>query len=472
MNSPGRDLLTRALLASCLWLLFSTTGNAADIALVGGTLIDVDHFGASAHDLPDATVLLHDRVISAVGARNAVAVPAGAKIVDVRGRYLIPGLIDGFAAQRSQAQANAHLAMGVTTIVGLTDDRRGLLMRGQPEPHVKVLEQVDGYDQSGLDPPAQTVGELRARARRLSEAELSAYVDAKAWDGVAVLLLMYPLELEQVNAIVAAARRHGLATIGELGHASYVAAARAGVQAFVHLNRIASELAPPDLRRAIADDPFPANSSPLRLRFETFLSQLTATQPDMAGYATEIAGAGAALMPTTTLFVAGTSLSAHNPWNSPIGPLIDPHDVHAPLERSTGSQPLYMRMPPAARAASLRGSRALLDSQAAFVKVGVHYLAASGTTAFGVLPGDGLHWEMQLLTQLGLTARQALAAATANYSAIFGWTDRGLIAPGRLADLVVLRDDPSVAIERSSSIERVYLAGEEIDRSRLLHPDP
>lgn len=67
-------------------------------------------------------------------------------------------------AQRSQGQANAHLAMGVTTIVGLSDDRRGLLMEGDPEPHIKRLEDVTGYDLSQVDPAPQTIeGFVRSR---------------------------------------------------------------------------------------------------------------------------------------------------------------------------------------------------------------------------------------------------------------------------------------------------------------------
>ena len=104
----------------------SLAGNPTGLALVGGTVVDVANFGETTADLVDSTVLIHDQFIAAVGPRSDVAIPPGTTVVDVQGQYIIPGLIDGFAAQRSQGQANAHLAMGVTTIVGMSDDRRGL----------------------------------------------------------------------------------------------------------------------------------------------------------------------------------------------------------------------------------------------------------------------------------------------------------------------------------------------------------
>jgi hypothetical protein len=445
---------------------------SADIALIGGTIVDVNDGGRSANDLQDATLLIRGRLIVAVGKRSDVRVSPDARIIDVTGRYLIPGLIDGFSAQRSQGQANAHLAMGVTTIVGLSDPRRGLLMDADPEPHVKKLAAVFGYDEGRMDPPWDTIGELRARGRRLSPRELGAYVDVKSWEGFELLLVMYPMDIAQIRAVVAAAKRHHIVTIGEIGHASYVDAAKAGVHAFVHMSRIASELAPPALRSAIADDPFPENSSTLRRSYETFLAGLDANSKAVQAYAAALGRTPVALIPTMTLFVAGTPLDRHNPWTSEIGALIDPHDVHAPLDRTSGAQPNSRRMPPGLEELSLSRSASLLAIQPVFSNSGIPFLAASGATAFGVLPGDGLHWELRLLTRIGLTPRQALAAATSNYARAYGWTDRGQLQPGRLADVVVLTANPTVSIDYARSIERLFLAGQELDRDALLAPPP
>ena len=121
--------MTRFLAATVLAVLpcVSLAGTPVELALVGATVVDVGNFGETTADLADATVLIHDQLIAAVGPRSAIVIPPGAQVVDVHGQYIIPGLIDGFAAQRSQGQANAHLAMGVTTIVGMSDDLRDAL---------------------------------------------------------------------------------------------------------------------------------------------------------------------------------------------------------------------------------------------------------------------------------------------------------------------------------------------------------
>jgi len=75
-----------------------------DLALVGATIVDVGHFGTSEHDLANAVVVLRGGRITAVGPRASVAIPEGARVIDLAGRYLVPGLIDGFAAQPGPGQ--------------------------------------------------------------------------------------------------------------------------------------------------------------------------------------------------------------------------------------------------------------------------------------------------------------------------------------------------------------------------------
>src|SRR5438874_5027349 len=75
---------------------------AQDVALVGGRLID-GHGGAP---LEDATVLIRGREFLGVGSRANVPVPDGARIYDVHGKTLLPGLIDGHVHLRSYAGAD------------------------------------------------------------------------------------------------------------------------------------------------------------------------------------------------------------------------------------------------------------------------------------------------------------------------------------------------------------------------------
>jgi adenine deaminase len=98
-----------------------------------------------------------------------------------------------------------------------------------------------------------------------------------------------------------------------------------------------------------------------------------------------------------------------------------------------------------------------------------HYLAASGAPVRGALPGIGMHTELELLVRMGLSPREALAAATNNYSLQFGWNELGLISTGRRADILILDGDPTANIWNARRISGVILDGNWIDRERLLN---
>ncbi len=99
---------------------------------------------------------------------------------------------------------------------------------------------------------------------------------------------------------------------------------------------------------------------------------------------------------------------------------------------------------------------------------GPHYLAASGANAMGSMPGISMHTELELLVRLGLSPREALAAATNNYALQFGWNELGLISPGRRADLLVIDGDPTENIWNARRISTLIMDGNVIDRTALL----
>ena len=94
-----------------------TSNQPQPVALVGGTLIDVTNFGNSKADLKNAVVIVTGNKIVAVGRKGKIKIPANAEVVDITGKYIVPGLTAGFASMMSQSQANAYLYMGVTGIV-------------------------------------------------------------------------------------------------------------------------------------------------------------------------------------------------------------------------------------------------------------------------------------------------------------------------------------------------------------------
>lgn len=114
-------LITFSIMASSA--TFSQTQQNV-IALKGGTVIDVTNYGKSENDIPNATIIVENGKIKAVGSN--IEIPKTAKVIDVTGKYIIPGLIDGFATINNLAYANAFLYMGVrTVVVSDNDNSRG-----------------------------------------------------------------------------------------------------------------------------------------------------------------------------------------------------------------------------------------------------------------------------------------------------------------------------------------------------------
>ncbi|MFI6705828.1 amidohydrolase family protein [Nonomuraea sp. NPDC050478] len=92
-------------------------------------------------------------------------------------------------------------------------------------------------------------------------------------------------------------------------------------------------------------------------------------------------------------------------------------------------------------------------------RAGVALLAGTDATPFAPAHGAGLHRELELLTEAGLSAEEALAAATGLPARHFGLDDRGRIAPGLRADLVLVEGDPTRDITATGAIVDVWRRG-------------
>ncbi len=167
-------------------------------------------------------------------------------------------------------------------------------------------------------------------------------------------------------------------------------------------------------------------------------------------------------MPTGSMLVYPYSSFAENPWEEPIAAIIDEKDItHEPLDKKTGKH----TNPPPHRA---KVAPILFAMDSLFAKRGAHFLTGSGTTAFGTLPGVSLHTELMVLSKIGLTNRQVLAAATNNYALLWDWKHIGRIETGRDADILVLSADPLQSVSNLKKIDMIFLRGKLIDRNTLM----
>jgi imidazolonepropionase-like amidohydrolase len=104
------------------------------------------------------------------------------------------------------------------------------------------------------------------------------------------------------------------------------------------------------------------------------------------------------------------------------------------------------------------------DNVRRLADAGVTLLAGTDAPSPGTAFGASLHRELELLVRCGISPARALEAATAEPARMFGLADRGRIAAGQRADLVLLSGDPLTDITETRSIEWIWRGGEACDR--------
>jgi len=460
---------------------------AAPLVLAGGTVIDVTNWGRSTNDIPDAVVFIRDGHILAVGPRASLPIPKGSQVIDCTGKYLIPGLVDGYAGVNTQGQASADLYMGVTTVVAITSDRRGWTNRidqsARPTPHLYLLDSIGSTDDWSL---LTTLGnrpdwlvKLKGppgRSVELSPDDIARQLADTARLGTRVLWLGHDLTAANSQWIIEHAHSMGMATYGEFVSTPYRVAVQAGVDVLLHMDRYQLGVIPDELQQPLMDDP---EGSASRTAYG-YADRLPATDYRLRLYAQFLASQHTALMPTLSEYYL--RLPNHrNLWQEPAAHLLDPASLNAPPDPATGEAvyPLaaWTRHLPTATQRWMEESarkKADLDAEKLWAinrtifAAGQHYLAASGAPSSGTMPGISLYTELEMLVRMGLSPREALAAATNNYAEQLHWTELGQIAPGRRADILVLDGDPTLNIWNARRINTLFLDGNQIDRDSLL----
>lgn len=394
--------------------------DAAGFVVQGARVFDGER------DLGVATVVVRHGRIEAVAPDAHVT--AGLAVVDGRGKTLLPGFFDAHVHAWGDAQRDMA-RFGVTTGLDMHGmGGRAAQLRAQREA-VDDTGQADlwaaGYaitapgghgTQYGFPVPAVEDGtdidafigervDEGADFIKLIIEDLSAYGSARR---------LPTLSAAQVRASVAAAHaRKRLA----VAHVSTLATARdaidAGADGLVHV-----------FTDAVADDALVAS---MRERGAFIV-------PTLAVMAS-IAGSG-----------EGRALAA----DARIGPLLTA-EQRGTLDADFGaSHPERLQR--------------ALDSVRRLHAAGVDILAGSDAPNPGTAHGASVHHELELLVRAGLSPAQALAAATALPARRFGIGDRGRIAAGLRADLVLVDGDPLADIGATRAIAAVWKNGHRIQR--------
>jgi imidazolonepropionase-like amidohydrolase len=106
-----------------------------------------------------------------------------------------------------------------------------------------------------------------------------------------------------------------------------------------------------------------------------------------------------------------------------------------------------------------------IDAVSGLVEAKVTILVGTDVSSGTTYHGASVHRELELLVQAGLTPSEALAAATSNIAKAYKFDDRGVIAAGKRADLLLVRGDPTVDITATRDILGVWRNGVKFDRA-------
>jgi hypothetical protein len=450
------------------------------LVLTGGTIVDVTDWGHSARDLLNAVVIIRDGKVSEVGPASAIVIPKVARIIDCTGKFIIPGLVDGYAGMNSQAQANANLYMGVTTIVARSDHEHGLVdLSANPRPNILLIDSAGTTDNWSLlikQPAcASKLGE-GVRPVELSPEDTGRQLNDTARIGTRVILIGHNITAANTQWIITRAHQLGMMTYGEFVSTPYNVGVEDGVDALVHMGHYDLGLIPDELQRPLIESP----EGPAANTAYDYSQRIPPADRHVFTYAKFLASHHAALIPTLSMYYV--NLPGHrNLWKEPAASILNPAHMFNPTNVQTGEMdyplPAWTRRLPAIgqrwmeenqrKKAGQDATRMWLINESIFSAY-PHYLAASGAPVDGSMPGLSVHTELELLVRLGLSSREALAAATNNYALQFGWNELGQVAQGRRADVLVIDGDPTVSIWNVRRITTLIVDGNVIDRDELL----
>jgi imidazolonepropionase-like amidohydrolase len=459
-----RILLTIVVVVSAAW----TPATSAETAFVGATLFD----GTGADPMPDAVVVVMGDRISEVGGRHEISVPDHLTVVDVSGKWIVPGLIDGhihyfqsgglytrpdvvdlrawrpYETEMAAIDADLdetfrrYLASGVTSVVdvgggywnfGVRERANAQLYAPRTAVAGPLVSTVSRPQMDIGDPPIIEVDSPGA-ARELVRKQLEHQPDlVKIWfivprDG------NFEPNLPIIEATIDEAHAAGVRVAV---HATQLEAARAAV------------LAGADVLVHSVDD--------------------QAVDEEFVALVKE-----RGTIYTTTLIVMegyGDVLGGNVRMTDVERELGDPDVVMTWSEVPMGPDADEIRT---RRRARLERTMPVIQGNLKTMQEGGAIVAA-GTDAgnIGTLHGPALHRELELMAEAGLTPREILINATRNAALVFASEpEMGTISKGKLADFLILDADPLADVANLRRIHRVVKGGVALEPAEILPPSP
>lgn len=433
--------------------------NARRFASVTEPVVALTHVrvvdGTGAAPMEDQTVLLRDGKIAAVG--RTVAVPAGARTIDLTGHTVIPGLVglhdhsyytsSGRAVQLNTSGPRMYLGSGVTTI-RTTGSR-------SPYEELNLRWLIDSGRVAG--PRMYVTGPYLTGESGVSGMyNVKTVADARrvvaywASEGVSWLKFYTTVSREAMKAVIDEAHKHGVKVTGHLCSVTYKEAVGLGIDNLEHGLFASTDYSPTKKPDECPNDAMASyatldvNSAAVKETFDVMIRNRVPM--------------------TSTLVVYELFVPNRPPLEQRVMDAMST-EVRAEylMSRSRLAEPGSFGITPDV-------FRRAMAYELAFVRAGGLLAAGVDPTGNGgALPGFGDQRNYELLIEAGFTPVEAVQIMTANGARVLGAYERfGSITPGKIADIVVIRGNPIATPAEIRNVVTVFKDGIGYDSVRLL----
>jgi imidazolonepropionase-like amidohydrolase len=421
--------------------------------------------GTGAPPVEDQVVLIADGRIASVGRDSDIRIPKGVKVLDLEGRTVIPGLVmmhehlvyptDRSADAERMYPSHAitfprlYLAAGVTTMrtAGSAEPTTDLNLKRKIESGAAVGPDID-VTSSWMDGNPPDI--LQETPIRDAE-EARRQVQFWSAEGVTSFKVYMYLTREPMAAVIDEAHRLGHKVAGHLCAVTAREAAELGIDSLEHGLVVFTDFVP---GKKIGECPDPD-------ALDKVTAALDPDSPPVRDLIRELVAHHVAV--DSTLAVFETTAKRRPPLAKGTLEMLTPDAQVSYLKRrariaddpdETGTVLLTKEM----------------QFEREFVEMGGQLMAGTDPTGYGgVIAGFGNWRELRLLNEAGFTAVEVIRIATLNGARFLGREDRiGSIAPGKQADLVVIRGNPAAKMTDMENVELVFRRGVGYDSVKLV----